>query len=178
MKRNINLILAVTSFMALTTVTWANPDHSMNTVQDHAYYYSDSIPSEDMTPIAATRLPQKLLANFKRNFPAATNSQWTSTNTTFFVNFTTNGNTAMATFNAKGKFNYALIYGSATDLPLSIPQMIHNNSASFTILSEKEIRTRRIINYKVVLTDQKQYIDLHVTQDGQIQQAKQMTISS
>jgi hypothetical protein len=178
MKRNINLVLAVTSFMTLSIVTWANQEHSINMVNDHATYYRDSIPSENITPVAETGLPQKLLVNFKRNFPGATNAQWTKTSTTFFVNFSMHGNTAMATFNTKGRFNYALIYGSAMDLPVAVQQMIHNKYASFTILSVKEIRTRNIINYKVVITDQKQYIDLHVTQDGQIQQAKQMTMPS
>jgi hypothetical protein len=178
MKRKINLVLAITSIMTVNMVTAAKPDHSINTVNNHATYYSDSLPSETITTIAATGLPQKLLANFKRNFPAATNSQWTRTSTTFFVNFSVNGNTAMAMFNTKGKLNYALINESATDLPLSIQQMIQKNYASYTILSVKKVRIPGIVNYKVLLTDHKQYIDLHVTQDGQIQQAKQMTMPS
>jgi hypothetical protein len=176
MTTKINLVLVVSLVITIHIATSAKPDHSMTTANKPTL--SDSTPSINTTTIAETVLPQKLLANFNRTFPAATNSKWTKTSATFFVNFTMNGNTAMATFNTKGKFNYALIYESAADLPLSIQQMIHKNYGSYTILSVTEIRTPGIINYKVILTDNKKYMDLKITQDGQVHEAKQVTMPS
>jgi hypothetical protein len=176
MTTKINLVLVVSLVIIIHIATSAKPDHSMTTANKPTP--GDSTPSINTTTLAEAVLPQKLLTNFNRKFPEATNSKWTKTNTTFFVNFTMNGNTAMATFNTKGKFNYALIYESATDLPLIILQMIQKNYGSYTILSVTEIRTPGIINYKVILTDNKKYMDLKITQDGQVHEAKQVLMPS
>jgi hypothetical protein len=178
MTTKINLVLVVSSIITIHIATSAKTDNSMTTANKLMLHNSDSTPSSNTITVAEAALPQKLLANFNRNFPAATNSKWTKTSTTFFVNFIMNGNTATAAFNTKGKFNYALIYESATDLPLVILQMIHKNYGSYTIFSVTEIRTRGIINYKVVLTDNKKYMDLKITQDGQVQEAKQVIMPS
>jgi hypothetical protein len=177
MTTKINLVLVVTLLMAFNRATLANAGSSM-TINNLTSLNSDSTPVENITYITEGGLPKKLLTNFNRIFPAATNSKWTKTGVTFFVNFNTNGNTAMATFNTKGKLNYGLIYKNAADLPPAIQQMINKDYASYTIISVTEIRTPGIVNYKVVLSDQRQYIDLRLTQDGQIQQSKQVKMPS
>jgi hypothetical protein len=179
MTTKINLVLAITFITTINTVTWAKPANAiMTTVNNPTTLISDSTPVQNTNAITPAVLPKKLLTNFNRSFPEATNSKWTKTGTTFFVNFNMNGNTAMATFNTKGKLNYGLIYKKAVDLPSSIQQTINKNYASFTIISVTEIRIPGIVNYKVVLSDQQQYIDLRLTQDGQIQQSKQVKMPS
>ena len=178
MTTKINLVLVVPLVITMHIATSAKPDHSMTTANKTTLHYSDSTPSVNTISIAEAVLPQKLLVKFNRNFPGATNSKWTKTNTTFFVNFNMNGNIATAAFNTKGKFNYALIYKSAKDLPLYILQMINKNYGSYTIFSVTEIRTPGIINYKVILTDNKKYMDLKITQDGHVHEAKQVIIPS
>jgi hypothetical protein len=84
-------------------------------------------------------LPEKLILTFNKIFPSAVNAKWTTTRDAFFANFIIGEKPGMASFNKKGEFVYALIYGSEKDLSLSVQQDIRKNYPSFTIYKVIEI---------------------------------------
>ncbi|HEV8285928.1 MAG TPA: hypothetical protein VGQ09_16565 [Chitinophagaceae bacterium] len=80
----------------------------------------------------------------------------------------------MASFNKKGEFVYALIYGSEKDLSVSVQQDIRKNYPSFTIYKVIEIKMPGTTSYQVVLQTASEYVDLRVSEDGQLQETKKV----
>ena len=81
----------------------------------------------------------------------------------------------MASFSKKGEFIYGLIYGKETDLSPSIQQGIRKKYSSSAVFKVIEIKMPGSINYEVILQNATQYIDLGISQDGQMQEVKRIT---
>jgi hypothetical protein len=119
-------------------------------------------------------LPEKLILTFNKIFPSAVNAKWTTTRDAFFANFIIGQKPGMASFNKKGEFVYALIYGSEKDLSVSVQQDIRKNYPSFTIYKVIEIKMPGTTSYQVVLQTASEYVDLRVSEDGQLQETKKV----
>ena len=130
-----------------------------------------STPSEKSAAVAI-ELPEKLLRNFTRNFPSADNVKWTSTPETFLANFVSDEKTFTTTFNKKGQFVHALIYGKEKDLPELIQRQLKKDFGAFIVFKVIEIKTPETNDYRVILQNANQYIELNMSGQGKVQEMK------
>lgn len=119
-------------------------------------------------------LPEKLLHNFNRNFPSADNVKWTTSRKTFLANFISDEKTFATTFNKKGQFVHALIYGKEKDLPETIQSQLKKDFSSFTVFRVIEIKTPGNSYYQVILQNATQYMELSFSGEGKMQEMKKI----
>ena len=132
--------------------------------------------STDSKTITGTiNLPGKLVGNFNKNFPMAQNAKWTVTGDAYLASFTDGGKLVNASFTRKGQFVYALIYAKATDLPDFIQHDIKKSYPSATVYKVVEMKKPGVVDYEVILQNATEYINLKITQDGQMQEEKRIT---
>jgi hypothetical protein len=173
MRTKINLLaLAAALIISGSLIAQAQTDKSVTSTNNAETNKDYSISPNNKT--VTTTLPEKLVLNFNRTFPFASNAKWTVTADAFFANFSIDEKPVMASFNKKDEFVYALIYGCQADLSVSIQQDIRKNYPSFTVYKVVEIKTPETVNYQVVLHNSTAYVDLQVSQDGEIQETKEL----
>jgi|SRR6266536_852345 len=173
MKPKINL-------MVLTAIVIISVNSTVNSQTNTSIDWAkNSVSNKDYSSATDSKmpnnLPEKLITNFNHAFPSAPNVRWSTTVGAFLANFSINEKPVMASFNKKGQFVYALIYGGVLDLPATVRQEIQKNYSSFIIYKVVEIRKPEVVNYQVILQNSEKFIDLRVYEDGQIQETKKVT---
>ena len=173
MKPKINLIvLTAIVIISVSSTASSQTNTSIKLANNSGRNKDYSAATDSKTP---TGLPEKLITNFNHAFPSAVNAKWSATADAFFANFSIDEKPVMASFNKKGQFAYALIYGGVLDLSVNIRQEIQKKYSSFTIYKVVEIKTPATVNYQVILQNSAEFVDLRVSEDGQMQENKKVT---
>jgi hypothetical protein len=168
MKSKINLLLLAT----VTTISFSAIGQTEVSITQKSELTSGSADSKVIT--GTIILPEKLMKNFTREFPTAHNPKWTTAEDAYFSSFTEGERSVSASFSKKGQFVYALIYGKGTDLPPSIQQGLKKDYPAATVYKVIEMRKPGFVGYQVILQNTKEYINLDISEEGHIQEAKRI----
>jgi hypothetical protein len=112
-------------------------------------------PSENL--VSATDHSGKALANnrvidqFRKNFPGAVNESWVKTKEGFGVRFTSAGIAALVFLNRKGDVTGTIRYLTEKELPVDVRRQVKSTYYDYSIKDVKEVTYDGIVAYLVTV---------------------------
>lgn len=130
-------------------------------------YPTTSVVKENVEPSASV-VNEKLLKNFKENFPNAEKVRWQESKDLFEVTFVEAGILTRITYDKSGEFNGSLRYYTEKYLPYYLINVVKGKYPQQKIYGVTELTNSSGIVYYVKLEGAKYWLNLVLTSDGGI----------
>jgi len=118
-------------------------------------------------------IPEIIKTNFVLLFPNATDAQWSISKKSIYVSFLNQGRKTNACFDAKGKLSYTITNCTSAQLPTEFTQMLSSTYDEYALFNAKEITSKGIIWYQIILENDTEFLTLYYSSEG-IEEGKRL----
>ena len=113
-----------------------------------------------------------ILLCFKRAFPQVEQVNWAMEGNYWVAGFKVDGKLSILYYNEDGEVVLSRRYYGADDLPLFIRARLYKRYTGKTVYGVTEITKGNMVNYSIVMQDEKRWYVIEASSDGVMQQVK------
>lgn len=167
MKRLTNrlLVSGAVALILATNLNAQNADLASLNKNDNkpSFSTSNNAPGMSSTELAASR--PKLVDNFSKTFPGATNVAWTPLTEGHQVCFLISGKKTRAVYTSQDELSYSVMEYKAAELPAKLNSVLKANYSDYAVFSALEVKACQGSCYNLVLENKSGFVNLKVDGD-------------